>query len=722
MGLLFLAGLLVVIGTLLYAKGSKAAAEVAEIIGGVLAVAALAPPLVRRWRQAGQYAAPTPDDLESAKQILAGLVEEQWRLEASIRSLDDPKPIPVVWQLTERDNLMDHPQHIASGTLHFSGKSDQIRGLADSFRQLRRRRLVVLGGPGAGKTTLAVQLVLELLSTRVEGEPIPVLFTVNNWDITAYPRLQDWLAIQLGQNYPALRGEKGEVSIPRALAVRAQVLPVLDGLDELPNAARAKVITALNRSLGDNDQLIITSRTSEFAAAVKAEENVLRSAAVIEPAALSPDTVTAYLKSCLPPQPKPPWLQILADIRKGRARALAEVTSTPLGIWLLRTVYITTRRSPTVLRREHLRDPSILRQHLFSELIPALISTRPPTNDPADIYRPRREWQPEDIRRWLGWYAWTLNEANAQIAPDKIRDFTWWRLAGYTLPPFMIGLFASIVGLFSGFLFGTAIRLATIGIKDGLIYALLVGSVLGLCQAGIAGTLAGTRWLYEAPGYADLRIRRRRSISKRDSKASAPLRRFRSPLGMALFVALVVGGVAAGRGPMTGLAVTIAAGFIVWLEAWLLKWAEAPAVTDGAITPMSSWRADRTLILLRISLTTLAFALALGLGSWLTVGGQKSWLVSVLTSLLAGASMGFFFGVIMGNHHAWLLFVIAKLRLVLLGHLFPFKLMPFLDDCHRLGLLRAVGSAYQYRHAELQDYLAASFSRRYAYIDRRPVT
>jgi hypothetical protein len=35
--------------------------------------------------------------------------------------------------------------------------------------------------------------------------------------------------------------------------------------------------------------------------------------------------------------------------------------------------------------------------------------------------------------------------------------------------------------------------------------------------------------------------------------------------------------------------------------------------------------------------------------------------------------------------------------------------MPFLDDAHRLGLLRAVGPAYQFRHAELHDHLAAAY-------------
>jgi hypothetical protein len=33
--------------------------------------------------------------------------------------------------------------------------------------------------------------------------------------------------------------------------------------------------------------------------------------------------------------------------------------------------------------------------------------------------------------------------------------------------------------------------------------------------------------------------------------------------------------------------------------------------------------------------------------------------------------------------------------------------MSFLDDAHRLGLLRTVGPIYQFRHAELQDHLTA---------------
>lgn len=68
-----------------------------------------------------------------------------------------------------------------------------------------------------------------------------------------FPRLQDWLALRLAQDYPALRATGLGSDVPTTLAARGQILPVLDGLDELPPSAQAAVITALNRSLSGRD-------------------------------------------------------------------------------------------------------------------------------------------------------------------------------------------------------------------------------------------------------------------------------------------------------------------------------------------------------------------------------------------------------------------------------------------------------------------------------------
>lgn len=41
----------------------------------------------------------------------------------------------------------------------------------------------------------------------------------------------------------------------------------------------------------------------------------------------------------------------------------------------------------------------------------------------------------------------------------------------------------------------------------------------------------------------------------------------------------------------------------------------------------------------------------------------------------------------------------------------PGRMMRFLGDAHRIGLLRRVGPVYQFRHAKLQDRLAQTYRR-----------
>ncbi|WP_188192270.1 hypothetical protein [Nonomuraea sp. SYSU D8015] len=57
------------------------------------------------------------------------------------------------------------------------------------------------------------------------------------------------------------------------------------------------------------------------------------------------------------------------------------------------------------------------------------------------------------------------------------------------------------------------------------------------------------------------------------------------------------------------------------------------------------------------------------------------------------------------SHRAWPALIVFGTGLALARRL-PWRVMNFLDDCHRLGLLRAVGQIYQFRHAALHDHLA----------------
>ncbi|RGA06328.1 NACHT domain-containing protein [Microbispora triticiradicis] len=646
----------------------------ADLVALVVAALAFAAPVVLWARRRATPAPPASEEtITAGKTTLTNLVAEQWRTEATIRSLGDPEPIPVSWHLTDDPGLMDHPRLIGHQPLTFTATGDRIPRLAENFRALRRRRLVITGGPGSGKTTLAVQLLLHLADDHRPEEPVPVLFTIAGWDTTAQPRLHDWLAARLAQDYPALTNPAYGPDAARTLVGRGHILPILDGLDELPGDARASAIAALNGSLAERDQFILTSRTGELAAALDQAGDVLTAAAVIAPRPLTPQAAAGYVRTCLPPRPRHDWTPVIEALENADRPGLAEVASTALGLWLIRTVYITPSTDPAPLVGPLADDRGRLRAHLLDHLIPAAIQARPPTRDPAEHFRPRHAWDPDQTRHYLAYLA-------RQLTAHDTRDLAWWHLADLTTTPAQQRRFARMFGLVGGLAVGLAVaslRGLVTGLREGLGAGFEDGIVLGPVigyMLGLGFGHAAQHWVHGIPGYADLRLQgRTTSLIKRIAK-NLPAALLFGLMGWVVF----------------GLVGWLAFALVFTLLFGLLEWAEQPASTTIAITPQSMWKADRTLTLLR----TPTF--------WL-VGGM---LIGPLFGPVAALGGGLVFGLVSGKHYAWLGGGITVQRLARAGHV-PRNLMAFLDDAHRLGLLRTVGPVYQFRHADLHDHLAA---------------
>jgi SAM-dependent methyltransferase len=106
--------------------------------------------------------------------------------------------------------------------------------------------------------------------------------------------------------------------------------------------------------------------------------------------------------------------------------ALADLAATPLGLWLLRTVYVTPGADPApLLDPDRFLDAPALRAHLFDHLVGSLITTRPPGEDPTEVFRPSTRHDPDQVRRWLGFLAHYLHTSGT-------RDLAWWQLARNT--------------------------------------------------------------------------------------------------------------------------------------------------------------------------------------------------------------------------------------------------------------------------------------------------
>lgn len=108
--------------------------------------------------------------------------------------------------------------------------------IVDFYLNETRKRMVVLGAPGIGKTVLTVSLTVGLMKRRAAASssqgrtiPVPCLFNLPSWD-PAFHGLTDWLETQIVDRFRVAR------KIATRLVRDGWIFPVLDGLDEMDSS------------------------------------------------------------------------------------------------------------------------------------------------------------------------------------------------------------------------------------------------------------------------------------------------------------------------------------------------------------------------------------------------------------------------------------------------------------------------------------------------------
>jgi hypothetical protein len=173
----------------------------------------------------------------------------------------------------------------------------------------------------------------------------------------------------------------------------------------------------------------------------------------------------------------------------------------------------------------------------------------------------------------------------------------------------------------------------------------------------------------------------------------------------------VGGGVVAGilYGPLYGVLAGVALGSVFALVRRLTE----PTEPEIAISPAGILRDDRRSVLYATGIGWLTGAVVGGLLGGVA-GGQtrglilhlNAWQQSALGAAVGATVCAGVLGLMMHSNSASGRFITAQFWLSA-QRLTPVPLMAFLEEAHRLGVLRQIGAHYQFRHASLQDRLAA---------------
>ncbi|MCC8249478.1 NACHT domain-containing protein [Saccharothrix luteola] len=605
-----------------------------------------------------------PVDLAAAE--LAALVLAQWRDESAARDVFDPAPLPVLWR-AGREHA-DHQANIGGA----APEGDDLARLAEAFRALPRGRLVVLGEPGSGKTTFAMLMVQQLLVDLRERQAVPVLLSVASWD-PVRERPAEWLLRRITEEYPGLHVTHGRAAVERLVRDR-RVLPVLDGLDELPAPVRGRALAALHKGFGE---VIVTSRAAEYAAAVAGGE-VLRSAAVLRAAPLTPSAVVAHLRTAVTPGRSPAWRPVLDEVEAHPEGDLAAALSTPLMVWLARRVHRSPATDPAVLTR--LPDRAAIEEHLLDGLIPAAF-------DDED----RGRWDVEQATRYLRFLADHLTARREQ-------DIAWWRLSRARPARVAFLVLASLV---------IGVVLAALVVAD-LNFARL--DQLGWFATALGFPVGVVVWLLVEITSGGMAVDGRtptgrpgRTAWHRRIRALVQEARHR-PRRAALAVGGWVGGTALIGGPLAAIGDN--SGWFLLPAALLLGFGKSvlmsPVDADRAVDPDALLRGDRKAVLAVL----LFVAPQVGSLMYLPTLHQGE---PVVVRLLLGAvfMIGSWAGcgavaLLLSASGRW---VVTRAGLALTGRL-PWAALAFLREAHRAGVLRRVGGVYQFRHVRLRDRLA----------------
>lgn len=656
----------------------------ASILSGIATIVTLFIGLFDHLRR--QDPVPPLDD--AAEDLRIRLLDE-YAPELHRRSRRSPheKTIPLEWR-----------KYGGSGRSpldgRFEGDPDEAaKRLAERFDQpTGKKRMVVLGEPGAGKTFMALALAVGLLHRWKDDGLIAVYLSLSSWD-PVVDTLDEWMVGTIAKSYYS-----GEQRTPKALLTDKRLVPVLDGLDELPEHLRRVAVQRINNSLTGDRMLVVTCRTTEYEDVLPGGAPRLLHAPAVEVRPVTQKDVLTRLREV------PAWKDVLRDVETRPHGALAAALSTPLMLSLFAAGH--AGRDPAELLDQ---TKFATRHAVENHLVDLKLNTAYPEHD---------QWNAKQAKKWLTFLAQHMHD-------NDERDVTWRKLAHQAVSTTtqLIVTFALAAGV---------LWLGTLYVESGALldYSSLTYLLVGAPLAAI-WLASRHRQASQAPDENNRVIGFRRGAVIGFTVVVVPglFMMFTSVTIEGYYRALYFSATTAEL-----LALAVVCGAAVGLHEMLVERTTAQptgrSASDGLKQERTSTLAAAAaagLVIAALAIPASALALSVGahLGQRLAVSFNQPSVTDLgLPPLQAyvhwsftpadiaglaetGVVIGLVFALVLAGTRAWSRLLTVRVKLACTGRI-PWRLGRFLSDATERGLLRRVGTAHQFGHALLQERLVSA--------------
>jgi hypothetical protein len=212
-------------------------------------------PSIRPSERSTAY--PTRRELRIRRDVLDDVKSET--VDRLTRSVPAGSPLAIVMERQPQQVTRPWDADIKTAGV---ARTAPFTGIVDIFDEpATAGKLLVLGEPGSGKTTALLQLAEHLVARaqRDLDEPIPVLLNLSS-RTGEKGTLDQWIVHELNVKYGVRKDHGTKWRDERGL------VPLLDGLDELPSAQQEDCVRAINHFQQSHrpPHLVVCCRLAEY--------------------------------------------------------------------------------------------------------------------------------------------------------------------------------------------------------------------------------------------------------------------------------------------------------------------------------------------------------------------------------------------------------------------------------------------------------------------------